>query len=138
MKFLTFLVLVLNIQIGFSQDEAAAISRIETKRFEAMSKKDTNYLKFILSPNLVYTHSNGLVESRNDFIHSIATEKIVYQQIGIKEQKIKLYHKTAVVTGVIHVKGLLKEKEFEIDIRYTDVYIKTDDWKLVVWQSLKL
>lgn len=121
-----------------AQDEAAAISRIESKRFEAMSKKDTNYLKFILSPDLVYTHSNGMVETKSDFIQSIATEKIIYQQIGVKEQKIRLYEMTAVVTGIIHVKGMLQQKEFEIDIRYTDVYIKTNDWKLVVWQSLKL
>lgn len=138
MKYILFLILSVSSHATFAQDEAMAISRIEAKRFEAMTKRDTNYLKFILSPDLVYTHSNGMVETKNDFIHSITTEKIIYQQIGIKEQKIKLFDKTAVITGIVHVKGILQQKEFEIDIRYTDVYIKNQDWKLVVWQSLKL
>lgn len=138
MKYLLTLLIVFIASAGFTQDEIAVISRIEAKRFEAMTKQDTNYLKFILSPDLVYTHSNGLVETKSDFIQSMISGKIVYQQIGVKEQKVKLFNKTAVVTGIIHVKGLLQGKAFEIDLRFTDVYINTQDWKLVAWQSLKL
>lgn len=126
------------IHAGQAQQESEAISRIETKRYEAMTKADTVYLKFILSDDLVYTHSNGLVENKSEFIQSIISKKIVYKQIGVKEQKIKLYHKTAVITGVVKVSGSLNGKDFEIDLRYTNVYIKKDDWKLVVWQSLKI
>jgi hypothetical protein len=122
----------------YAQQEAEAISRIESKRYEAMTNADTGYLRFILSDDLVYTHSNGLVETKTDFIQSISSKKIVYKQIGVREQKIKLHQKTAVVTGVLHVAGSLNGKDFDIDLRYTNVYIKEKEWKLLAWQSLKI
>lgn len=122
----------------YAQQEAEAISRIESKRYEAMTKADTGYLRFILSDDLVYTHSNGLVETKTDFIQSISSKKIVYKQIGVREQKIKLHQKTAIVTGVLHVSGSLNGKDFDIDLRYTNVYIKEKEWKLLAWQSLKI
>lgn len=123
---------------GHAQQEAEAISRIESKRYEAMTKADTGYLRFILSDDLVYTHSNGLVETKTDFIQSISSKKIVYKQIGVREQKVKLHQKTAVVTGVLHVSGSLNGKDFDIDLRYTNVYIKEKEWRLLAWQSLKI
>lgn len=124
--------------VSIAQKDAEALSRIETKRYDAMSKLDTNYLKFILAEQLVYTHSNGMVETKREFINSIISGKIVYKTIGIKEQKINIIQKTALITGVLNVKGALNGKEFDLDLRYTVVYIKFEDWKLVAWQSLKL
>ena len=137
MKILLSFLLLFNISLQ-SQNQKEAISRIETKRYEAMTTKDTNYLKFILADDLVYTHSNGLVESKSEFIQSIIDGKIVYGKIGIKEQKVRCYDRTAIINGVLHVEGSLNGKEFSIDLRYTNVYIKNTDWKLVTWQSLKI
>ena len=137
MKILVSIFLLLSLSLK-AQDQKEAISRIETKRYEAMTTKDTNYLKFILADDLVYTHSNGLVETKNEFIQSIISGKIVYGKIGIKEQRIRCYDRTAIIHGILHVEGSLNGKEFLIDLRYTNVYIKNTDWKLVAWQSLKM
>ena len=46
-----------------------------------MCKKDITFLENITASDLVYIHSNGLIESKNDFISSIETGKIVYEKM---------------------------------------------------------
>lgn len=119
--------------------QEATIATLQQKRFNAMVSKDTAYLRSCTDPTLLYIHSNGLIQHQNDFIQSVATGSILYQQITSKERIIRLYKKAAVVNGVVHVKGQLNGKDFELDLRYTDVYVYTKrTWKMVSWQSLKL
>lgn len=120
---------------GFSRESLAAT---EKRRFKAMVEWDTVSLNQLLDDDLVYTHSNGLVENKRDFILSVWTEKIRYEAMELVEQKIVPKGNTAVITGIVKVKGKLKGKEFDVLLRYTDVYIKRKQWKLVAWQSTKI
>lgn len=120
---------------GFSRESLAAI---EKRRFKAMMEMDTVSLNELLDDDLVYTHSNGLVENKRDFIFAVWTEKIRYEVMELVEQKIVPKGNTAIITGIVKVKGKLKGKEFDVLLRYTDVYIKRKQWKLVAWQSTKI
>lgn len=116
-----------------------SISALEMKRFTAMTQKDTVFLKKILSDGLVYTHSNALVESKQSFLESIKTGKIIYKSMESEEMKVRILDKTAIINGVVKVSGSLNDKEFTIRLRYTDVYHKNKGgWQLENWQSLKL
>ena len=44
----------------------------ESARFEAMIRRDTVQLRQVLSDDLVYIHSNGLVETKMEHISSIS------------------------------------------------------------------
>lgn len=129
-----FLFLALN-QSCISQESLASI---EKSRFRAMMDRDTAVLHQLLDEDLVYTHSNGLVESKKDFIDAVWTQKIRYENIELVEQNIVMKGRTAIIAGIVKVKGKFKEKEFELSLRYTDVYIKKKRWKLVAWQSTKI
>ena len=51
---------------------------------------------------------------------------------------IRAYKKTAVANGIIRVKGLYQGNFFDVQLGYTDVYVKIKGkWKLVAWQSGK-
>ena len=114
------------------------LESIENQRFEAMTNKNSAVLQNILADDLTYTHSNGLAETKAQHIENIRTGTIVYQSMQPEEVKVKVYRKTGIITGVVNVKGILKEKEFDIRLRYTDVYIKKrGKWKLVAWQSVR-
>jgi hypothetical protein len=88
----------------------------------------------------VYIHSNSLKESKADFIHSVASGKIKYLNFEILEQKpTTLGRKTAMIQGLVLVKGKFKDDPFELKLRYTSVYVKKKRvWKLLTWQSTKL
>jgi hypothetical protein len=104
----------------------------------AMIIKDMDFLNESVGEDLVYIHSNGLVQDKKSFMESIENETIDYEAIDIKEQKIRMYENTAVITGTIHVKGLLNGSAFDIDLLHTNIYIKQGSWQLVSWQSLKI
>ena len=53
---------------------------------KAMIVKDTLLLKRILHDSLFYIHSNGLIETKSDFLTSITSGKIEYEDIQIQEK----------------------------------------------------
>lgn len=118
----------------------AQIENLEKARFEAMQRKDINFLEGVLSADLVYTHSNALVETKSDFLRSIQTGKIVYERIVVDEMKVRTYGgHTAILNGIVQVKGQLAGNSFELRLRYTDVYVKQGGkWLLASWQSTKM
>ena len=127
-------------QIGFSQTKVQKkLASLEQQRFEAMTTKNTSFLGEILSEDLTYIHSNGLFETKTDHIANIRSGLLVYKSMQPEDRQIKVYRKSAVITGLIKVTGVLKEKEFNIRLRYTDVYVKKKGkWQLVAWQSVKV
>ena len=123
---------------GQSKTERA-LRLLEKARFEAMTKRDLDALGKMLDPTLTYTHSNGLVESRADHLDHIRSGYIVYRAIRPLEMEMRLYGKTAVGTGVVLVDGRFNGRDFQIKLRYTDVYVKRPGgWKLVAWHSVKV
>lgn len=117
----------------------AEIEAIERQRFEAMTTKNIDFLKNVLADDLSYTHSNGLVEDKATHLENIRTGKLQYRSIQPEEMKLRLHRRSAIGIGIVNVTGILNEKEFNIRLRYTDVYVKEKGkWRLVAWQSLKL
>jgi ketosteroid isomerase-like protein len=111
----------------------------EQMRFDAMTQSDTLALARLLNDDLSYMHSNGLEETKQDFIKTVATQKIIYQSITIEKHQGKIYRKNATITGICIVKGLYKGTPFEIKLRYLSFYTKKKRyWKLSAWQSLKI
>ena len=111
----------------------------EQMRFDAMTHSDTLALARLLNDDLSYMHSNGLEETKQDFIKTVATQKIIYQSITIEKHQGKIYRKNATITGICIVKGLYKGTPFEMKLRYLSFYTKKGrHWKLSAWQSLKL
>lgn len=116
-----------------------ALRLLEKSRFEAMVNQDLDALEKMLDPTLTYTHSNGLVESRADHLEHIRTGYIVYRAIRSLEMEMRCYGKTAVGTGMVQVDGRFNGRDFQIKLRYTDVYVKRPGgWKLVAWHSVKV
>lgn len=124
----------INTSIGQNTPEAA-----EASRFEAMVAQDSSTLYKVLHQELNYTHSNGLVETKKDFIHAVVSKKIIYQAIKIEQSKVSKYQKFATIIGICVVKGFYEQKPFEVRLRYLSCYVrKQKHWKLVAWQSQKM
>ena len=124
----------------FSQSKCQRqIEALERQRFEAMTRKDAGFLEKALANDLTYGHSNGLLETKAEHLANIQAGNIVYRSMEAQEMQVRLYRKTAVVNGVVKVAGSLKGKDFELKLRYTDVYVKKrGKWKLAAWQSVRL
>lgn len=104
-----------------------------------MTTRDSVALNHVLNADLDYMHSNGLCESKADFIHSVTSQKIQYLQMTPLEQKISQSRNHATIIGKCQVKGMYKGTAFELTLRYLSVYAKhKGKWQLQAWQSLKI
>lgn len=121
-----------------SADEKA-VAATERRRFDAQMRKDYTALEQILANDLVYSHSNGNVDTKQSYIQSIRDGKSKYDAIEIQEQQIRVYGNTAVVNGVCLMKASSNGEAINTRIRYTDMYVKNgQQWQMVAWQSLRL
>jgi hypothetical protein len=116
-----------------------AVFEPEIQRFKAMIDKDSFKLNQLIHTDLIYSHSNGLVENKTEHIHTILSGHIIYQQIINEEFKIRSYGKWKLTNGVIHVIGIIDKKAFDIKLRYSASYINVKrKWQLINWQSTKM
>jgi ketosteroid isomerase-like protein len=111
----------------------------EVARFEAMITADTAALREMLHPDLLYIHSNGLEESANDLMSSVAARDIIYQSFEPQQApRVQVFGETALADGLVRVSGRYRGDAFAMDLRYTSVYREVRSrWLLIRWQSLK-
>ena len=121
-------------------DPAPLMLRAEQSRFGAMTTADTAALRGMLHPDLLYIHSNGLEESAEDLVSSVAARDIIYQSFEPQQApRVQTFGKTALVDGLVRVSGRYRGDAFAVDLRYTSVYRKVDGrWLLIRWQSTKV
>jgi ketosteroid isomerase-like protein len=110
----------------------------EQARFEAMEEKDTAALRLLLTEELTYVHSNGLVEGLTEHLQNIVTGRIVYAEMIPVEHQARRYGRVGLITGVVAVNGMYEGKSFEVKLRYTSVYLRRQGrWQLLAWQSVR-
>ncbi|RDB04516.1 nuclear transport factor 2 family protein [Runella aurantiaca] len=115
------------------------VADIEKKRFAALVSKDYAYLNQVMGEDIIYCHSNGLIDTKASFIQSIKDGKLVYNEMTADELKVRIYDKTAVITGVCTAKVVSNGQQLNTRFRFTDVYVKRKEgWQMVTWQSLRL
>lgn len=131
---------VLKSYVALSQTSTEnVVADIEKQRFAALVSKDYGYLEKVLAKDLFYCHSNGLIDNKTSFIQSIKEGKLTYQEMNVEELKVRIYGKTAVITGVCGAKVLSNGQQLNTRFRFTDVYVKSKSgWQMVSWQSLRV
>ncbi|MEM9675783.1 MAG: nuclear transport factor 2 family protein [Bacteroidota bacterium] len=129
------------IQVSYGQTQVhSSLQRGERARFDAMIRADTAALREVLHPDLLFIHSNGLEESADGMVASVASGTIVYQAFEPQQPPgVQVLGKMALVDGLVRVKGLYRGTEFAVNLRYTSVYRKVrGQWLLIRWQSTKV
>ena len=127
---------------GFAQAPQAAekdVRAVDAQRFAAMVARDRQALERLLADDLTYTHSTGQVESKAQFLESIASGTLVYRSIAPEEVAVRVYGETAVVTGRAVIRVDTRGQALVLPVRFTSVYVrKAGLWRLAAWQSTRL
>lgn len=126
--------------VPFSVTAQKSVAQSESMRFSAQISQDTTALHRLLSDNLIYIHSNALVETKPDFIRSVGGGGIRYLAMSsVSPAEIRQWGKTAVAVGIVNVRGLYQGVAFDMRLRYTSVYRKHKGiWQLSSWQSTRV
>jgi hypothetical protein len=115
------------------------LATAHAERFTAMVAGDVDVLGPMLADELTYAHSDGRVESKEQFLASLAGGDLVYLAIASEgESVIRCYggDGVGVITGAARFRVRLGEREGEMTLRYTSVYVLRDGrWQLAAWHS---
>jgi hypothetical protein len=117
-----------------------AVLAAEDARFAAMVAADPEVMRRWFSYDLVYVHSTGHVEDREQLVASIVGRKLQYLAIEPSERRVVFQAEDAAfVHGVAHIKARSGARELDFKARYLAVYgLQDASWRLRAWQSLRL
>lgn len=113
--------------------------RVEAERFEAMVRGDVAALAPLLANELVYIHSNGIRETKKQFLDALRSGDIRYLSIRPLESEVRDRGDWAMIVGVVELRGALRNRP-PVDLRllYSSVYRRVGDrWQLVLWQTTR-
>lgn len=119
-----------------SRDDVLAA---DARRFAAMLQNDLTTLETLLADDLTYTHSNGLAESKAQFLESLRSGKLRYLAAERSDLAVRLHGDTAVVTGRAEMKVSSPGGKLELPVRFTEVWVRSGGaWRLTAWQSTRI
>ena len=124
-------------------EAAKEVEKLERERFEAQVKKDFTFLEKAFADDLVYTHSGGKQNGKQDYIQSIRDGKSVYDKIEVENLNVRAYNNgtAAAVNGQIIIYQPNKPDGTPniAHLKYVTMQIKDPKkgWQVVMWQSQK-
>lgn len=114
-----------------AQSTEQTVLDLSKKKFGYMTRQSYDSLEAMLDDRLLFIHSNGWTETKEEFIQDIKSGKLQYMDIEATEATARIYSNAAIVVGKGKFKVLLEGNELVINLYYTEVYIwKNDEWLL--------
>jgi Domain of unknown function (DUF4440) len=137
MKRILLLVLCTFVLCGAFAQKEEVISTL--KQFhQSMIGKNAAKEGFI-SDQLSYGHSNGWLESKEDFIKDIETSYITYHSYKEDSINVVVEGNVAYARFVADIESTLKENRTTNHIRVLEVWVKQKNkWKLLVRQAVRV
>jgi hypothetical protein len=136
--YLAFLLPVFCFGQNTMRDEMEVMKQMNSFRM-AVLNKDSVSLSALLSDDVTYAHTNGLVQTKSQFIRAIMSREQDYKQIEPSDMKVRIYDNTAVVNLKAKISMLYSGNALDFSMNVLFVWIRKEgDWKIVARQSTKL
>jgi hypothetical protein len=121
-----------------ASEEAAVNAAVEALR-QAMVAADKAKLESLVSDQLSYGHSSGVVESKPVFVGVIAGKKTIYKSINLLEPGTTVVGNNAIVRHVFTAETEADGKPGSARVGVLQVWQKQDGgWKLLARQAFRL
>ena len=106
---------------------------------QAVMKRDRAGLEKVLHPDLVYCHSNGLIETRAQQIQHMVGSSVDYAAIDFADTVIRVHGTMAMVTGkVVYHQVSKKGDKTVIKLAVFSVWTKgPQGWQMIGRQSTR-
>ena len=121
-----------------SADEAAVTQSVETLR-QGLLEKDRGKLEQVTAAQISYGHSDGRVETKEQFVHAVMTRKQTVKSLAFPELKVSVVGNAAVARHIYLSESELDGKTTNTRIGALQVWQKQDGgWKLLARQGFRL
>ena len=120
-------------------DLIAAVRAADDARVAALIKADVGALDHLLSGQLRYAHSSGVVDTKASYCESVATHRSVYVSIEYLQRDF-----VAAAPGIVLMEGraLIKAgssaQQNLLDLNYLAVWrLEGGQWRFLAWQACR-
>lgn len=118
----------------------AQILTTDKSRYAAMVKADAEALAPLLTEDLTYIRSTGVVQTKHGLLDEVKSGKMRYQKIESQNSTIRIHGETAILTGQAYFELVRYGKEEDVMAVFTSVYVLNGKpgarhWQLAAWQS---
>jgi len=116
-----------------------AVLDAQDRRFALTAGGDLDELGQLMTDDMNYTHSTSTVDTKAEFLASLRSGRVRYVSIDPEERSVRIYGHTAVVQGIAHVLVKVGERDVDVRLRFTEVYVEKDGaWKMALWHSTRV
>ncbi|MCP5264320.1 MAG: DUF4440 domain-containing protein [Rhodoferax sp.] len=126
-------------QLGGPEAARRRILAADDARYAAMLAGDLDTLADLLADELMYCHSTADVETRPQYLASLASGRVKYRSARRMGEAIHLLPGLALMTGLSVVQAEVGGIERELRNRFTTTWIQRGGrWQLLSWASTPL
>ncbi len=102
-------------------------------------KHDASSAKDYYDADFVLTTSSGKMKSRQDMLDDISMPGLTMEVNETTDVVVRVRKSTAVLTGILHQRGVLNGKDFDVRLRVTDTWHLTEGkWVILAGHASKL
>lgn len=119
--------------------DADLIRDLEDRRYAAMERGDADEIESLCHPDLIYTHSTGMRDTRTTLVGQIRAGHFDYGPIEHPIEHLVIDGTTAVVAGRMRCRVRVDGEERELDNSCLAVWSQgRDGWLLLAYQPTPL
>lgn len=122
--------------------DAAGVAKLDDAWGKAIVAKDAAKLEPMLSPELIYGHANGVLDTKRSYLDKIKAGRQVYASLEQKHVKAQVLNATTAIThSWMHVTGTNASGKFDDKVMLLHVWVTKDGgktWQLAAHQTAKV
>ena len=126
---------------AFGKDDARipALKAAEAARFKANVDADAKTLGQLLDDDLEYVHSNGELNTKQQFIDSLTSGIRDYVSTTFEIQGVRFLGDVAILRGTAKITVADHGQSRDLEIGYTDIWVwKSKRWQMTAWRSARM
>lgn len=131
----TFCYLAASSASATETSKQAVLADHEARRMATLSG-EADELGVMMTEDFTFTHPNGLVESKAQFLDALKTGKLKYETLTYEENQVRIHGDTGIVSGTAHIVVNASGTIFDVRVVFTELWVKKGDaWKMVLWHA---
>jgi ketosteroid isomerase-like protein len=115
------------------------VLRLDAERLKAMMAADGAALGRIFSAEIVFIHSDGRSEGKDDYIKAMTAGDTAYENAATSEvQARQIAADVVVLSGAQAMRKKLGTEWTDLKLRFMSVWRnESGTWRMIAWQSLR-
>lgn len=120
--------------------DTAALKAADDARVAATIAVDKSQLEKILSNDLIYAHSNALVDTKSSLIETLVAGKTKYLELEYEKRDFReASPDVALMTGRVRIRARTAAGEMNATLSFLAVWrLEEGEWRFLAWQSCRV